>query len=70
MPGVEKRGQPRYAENKGCSLWPSYEGTNNWKIFQLVPKIDDDRNGVGQSNLYVLDAIEARISLITDDVYE
>ena len=70
MPGVEKRGQPRYAENKECSLWRSYEGANNWEIFHLTPKTEDDRVGARQSNVRVLDAIEARISLMMcmDDV--
>jgi hypothetical protein len=35
--------QPRYAVNKDCKLWPSYEGANNWKICTLVPKTEADK---------------------------
>ncbi len=39
-PWVLRGNQPRYAVNKDCKLWPSYEGANNWKICALVPKME------------------------------
>jgi len=45
-------------------LWPSYEGTNNWKIFQLVPKKPDDEKGARESIQCVLNALEARVLLM------
>ncbi len=53
-----------------CSLWPSYKGANDWEIFQLAPRTEDDKKGARDSNLCILDAMEARISLMmhTDDV--
>ncbi len=70
IPGVDMRGQSRYAQNKDCSLWPSYEGANDWGIFQLAPRTEDDRKGARESNLCVLDAIEMRIymKMKMDDV--
>ncbi len=38
--------QPRYAVNKDCKLWPSYEGANNWKIVALMPKTEADKKVV------------------------
>jgi hypothetical protein len=35
VPRVDKRAQPRYAQNNGCKLWPSYEGANDWRICGL-----------------------------------
>jgi hypothetical protein len=37
LPCVDVAAQPRYGQNKECTLWPSYEGGNVWKICQLVP---------------------------------
>ncbi len=34
--------QPCYAV-KGCKLWPSYEGANDWKIVTLMPKTEADK---------------------------
>jgi hypothetical protein len=70
IPGVHKREQPRYAENKECSLWPSYKGANDWEIFELAPRTEDDKKGAHDSNLCILDAMEVRISLMMhmDDV--
>ena len=45
-------------------LWPSYEGANDWKIFQLVPKKPDDEKGARESIQCVLNALETRISLM------
>jgi hypothetical protein len=41
--------QPRYAVNKDCELWPSYEGANNWKIVTLMPKMEADKKVVHES---------------------
>jgi hypothetical protein len=70
IPGVHKREQPRYAENKECSLWPSYKGANDWEIFELAPRTEDDKKSARDSNLCILDTMEARISLMMrmDDV--
>jgi len=45
-------------------LWPSYEGANDWKIFQLVPKKSDDEKGARESIQCVLNALEVRVSLM------
>ena len=45
-------------------LWPSYEGANDWKIFQLVPKKPDDEKGAGKAIQCVLNAFEARVLLM------
>jgi hypothetical protein len=64
VPGIDRSKQTRYAQNLGCSLWPSYEGANDWKICRLVPKSDDDEKAAKDSFRCVLNAFEARISLI------
>ena len=56
--------QPRYARNEECALWPSYEGANNWKICQLVPKTGEDEKGARHLIQCVLKALEARMSLM------
>ena len=45
-------------------LWPSYEGANDWKIFQLVPKKPDDEKGARESIQCVLNALEAHVLLM------
>ncbi len=45
LPRVDRRKQPRYAENKECQLWASYEGANNWHISQLVAQTLEDEMG-------------------------
>jgi hypothetical protein len=45
-------------------LWPSYEGANDWKICQLVPKTEADKKGARELHNRVLGAIEARMSLM------
>jgi hypothetical protein len=53
--------QPRYAANKDCKLWPSYEGANNWKIVPLMPKTEADKKVVRESLHCVLNALVARM---------
>jgi hypothetical protein len=62
MKGVDMSEQPRYAENRDCLLWLSYEGANNWRISELVPRTDEDKRGARKGMKCVLDALEARIS--------
>jgi hypothetical protein len=45
-------------------LWPSYEGANDWKVFQLVPKKRKDEKGARESIKCVLNALEARVLLM------
>jgi hypothetical protein len=56
--------QPLYTVNKECALWPSYEGANDWKICALVIKIDAEKKLVGESLHCILNALEARMSLM------
>ncbi len=56
--------QPRYAVNKDCELWPSYEGANNWKIVTLMPKTEADKKVVRESLCCVLNALVACMSLM------
>jgi hypothetical protein len=56
--------QPRYAVNKDCKLWPSYEGANDWKIVALVPKMEADKKVAHESLHCVLNALEARMPLM------
>jgi len=64
VPRVDNSAQPRYTRNERCLLWPSYEGANDWKIFQLVPKKPYDEKGARESIQCVLNALEARVSLM------
>jgi hypothetical protein len=64
LPCIDVAAQPRYGQNKECTLWPSYEGANNWKICQLVPKTEADKKGVGESHNSILGAMEACMSLM------
>ncbi len=45
-------------------IWPSYEGANDWKICQLVPKMEADKKGARESHKNVLGAMEACMSLM------
>ena len=45
LPCVDMYEQPRYSANDGCVLWRSYEGANDWKIFQLEPVNDEEEKG-------------------------
>ncbi len=56
--------QPRYAVNKDCKLWPSYEGANNWKIVALMPKTEADKKVVRESIHCILNALVACMSLM------
>ncbi len=56
--------QPRYAVKKDCKLWPSYKGANDWKICTLVPKMEADKKLVRESLHCILNALEARMSLM------
>ncbi len=56
--------QLRYAVNKDCKLWPSYEGANNWKICALVPKTEVDKKLARESLRCILNALEACMSLM------
>ncbi len=64
LPCVDVDTQPRYGQNKECTLWPSYEGGNDWKICQLVPKTEADKKGARESHHCILSASEACISLM------
>ncbi len=64
LPCVDVDTQPRYGQNKECPLWPSYEGGNDWKICQLVPKTEADKKGVWELHHCVLSAMEACMSLM------
>jgi hypothetical protein len=64
LPCVDVATQPRYSQNKECTLWPSYEGGNDSKICQLVPTTEMDEKGVRESHHSVLGAMEARMSLM------
>ncbi len=44
------------------------EGANDWKICCLVPKLDDEEKGARESLICVLNALEARMSLIVREV--
>jgi len=59
---VDKRAQPRYAQNNGCKLWPLYKGANDWRICELVPPTEEDERGARVGIQCVLYAIEVRIS--------
>ena len=54
----------QYARNTECVLWASYEGANDWKICQLLPDTVDDEKGAQDSIQCVLNALEARMSLM------
>ncbi len=56
--------QPRYAVNKDCELWPSYESANNWKIVALMPKTKADKKMVHESLRCILIALVACMSLM------
>jgi hypothetical protein len=56
--------QPRNTQNKECTLWPSYEGANDWKICALVPKMEADKKGAQESLHCILNAMEACMSLM------
>jgi hypothetical protein len=45
-------------------LWPSYEGANNWKILELVPKKPEDEKGAQESIKCVLNVLVARVTLM------
>ena len=63
VPLVEPDAQPRYAQNKECAMWHSYEGANDWKCCALVPKTEADEKEARKSIRSVLHAFEARMSL-------
>jgi hypothetical protein len=64
LPRVNMYEQPWYAANDWCILWRSYEGANNWKIFQLGPVNEEEEKGARDSIRCVLNALEARMSLM------
>ncbi len=45
-------------------MWPSYEGTNYWKICALVLKTEADKKLACKSLHCILNALEARMSLM------
>jgi hypothetical protein len=49
VPGVDVFVQQRYAGNKECMFWPSYKGADDWKICQLIPKMEEDEKWVQHS---------------------
>ena len=58
---VEVNAQPRYAQNKECMIWPSYEGANNWKVCALILKLVTDKKEAHES---ILNGFVACMSLI------
>ena len=64
LPRMDRRKQPRYAENKECELWASYEGANNWRISELVPRTLEDEMGARDGNKLVLNALEVRVATL------
>jgi hypothetical protein len=64
LPCIDVDTQPRYGQNKECALWPSYKGGNNWKICQLVPKMEADKKGARELHHCILSTMEARMSLM------
>jgi hypothetical protein len=54
----------RYGQNKECTLWPSYEGANDWMFCQLVPKTEADKKGAWESHNSVLGTMKAPMSLM------
>jgi hypothetical protein len=67
LPRVDRRKQPRYAVNKECDLWESYEGANNWRISQLVAQTVEDEMGAREGNKSILNAMEVRIASMIKD---
>jgi hypothetical protein len=63
LPRVNMYEQPRYVANNRCILWQSYEGANDWKIFQLEPVNEEEETGARDSIRCVLNTLEARMSL-------
>ena len=63
LPRVNMYEQPWYAANDGCVLWRSYEGANDWKIFQLE-LCDKEEKGVWDSICCVINALEEQMSLM------
>ncbi len=53
-----------YARNKECTLWPSYEGMNDWKISQLVPVTVENEKRVWDLIQCVFNALEAQMFLM------
>jgi hypothetical protein len=64
LPRVNMYEQPQYAANDWCVLWRSYEGANDWKIFQLEPVNEEEEKGARDSICCMLNAVEARMSLM------
>jgi hypothetical protein len=64
LPCIDVAAQPGYSQNKKCTLWPSYEGANDWKICQLVPKMEADKKGAQELHNSVLGTMEACMSLM------
>ncbi len=67
VPRVDRRGQPRYAQNNVCKLWPSYEGQNDWQICKLVPKTTEGERDARESMKGICIAMEARIALMIQE---
>jgi hypothetical protein len=61
---VDNSAQPSYARDKGCKLWPNYEGENDWRICQLVPRSPEDEREARGSVLCIRNAIEACILMM------
>ncbi len=45
-------------------MWKSYECANNWEIFELVTRTEDNEIGVQESNQFLLNAMEVHILLM------
>ena len=48
--------QKRYLSSTTCSLWPIFEGLNDWNIVQLLPGKDNDDEDIQTIHRIVLDA--------------
>jgi hypothetical protein len=61
MPCIDMHKQPRYAANRECVLWWSYEGANDWRICKLLLAMVNNEKGVQDLVRCILNAMEARI---------
>ena len=64
MPHIDIHEQPRYAANRECVLWRSYEGANNWRICELLLAMVDDEKGAQDLVQCILNAMEACMLLM------
>ena len=61
-PGVAAELQPRYASSTGCIRWKIFEGLNDWKIIDLLPKKESDPEEVEEAHAQVLEGVKERMA--------